>query len=57
MLTRDFYLELVERTYDISINKADLPKRSRIISRLESYFKTNPIPNGVSFRHVNRQNI
>ena len=29
MLTLNFYLELVERTYGISIKKADLPKRSR----------------------------
>ena len=52
MLTSDFYLELVERTYDISIKKADLPKHSRVISRLESYFETNPIPNNVRFRHI-----
>ena len=52
MLTPGFYLELVNRTYDISIEYADLPKRSRIISSLESYFKTNPIPNGVEFRHL-----
>ena len=52
MLTIDFYLELVERTYDISIKKVDLPKRSRVISRLESYFKTNPIPNNVRFSHI-----
>ena len=56
MLTTDFYLELVERTYNISIKKADLPKRSRVISRLESYFETNPIPNGVSFRHLKQAN-
>ena len=48
-----FYtLELVERTYGISIKKVDLPKRSRVISRLESYFKTNPIPNNVRFSHI-----
>ena len=52
MLTLNFYLELVERTYGISIKKADLPKRSRVISRLESYFETNPIPNNVRFRHI-----
>ena len=56
MLTLDFYLKLVERTYDISIKKADLPKRSRVVSRLESYFETNPIPNGVSFRHLKPAN-
>ena len=53
MLTIDFYLELVNGTYSIpSIKKGDLPKRSRVISRLESYFKTNPIPNGVRFSHL-----
>ena len=52
MLTTDFYLELVESTYNISIKKADLPPRSRVISRLESYFETNPIPNNVRFRHI-----
>ncbi len=52
MLTLDFYLELVERTYDISIKKAKLPKRSRVISRLESYFKTHRILNGVRFTHI-----
>ncbi len=52
MLARDFYLELVEKTYDISIKKAKLLKRSRIISCLEKYFETDPIPNGVSFRHI-----
>ena len=56
MLTLDFYLELVEKTYDISIKKTDLPKRSRVVSRLESYFETNPIPNGVSFRHLKPAN-
>ena len=56
MLTLDFYLELVETTYDISIKKAGLPKRSRVISRLESYFETNPIPNGVGFRHLKPAN-
>ena len=49
MLTLDFYLELVERTYDISIKKADLPKRSRIVPRLENYFEMNSIP---GFRHI-----
>ena len=52
MLTTDFYLELVEKTYDISIKKADLPKHSRVISRLKSHFETNPIPNGVRFSHI-----
>ena len=52
MLTLNFYQELVEGTYDISIKKADLPKRSRVISRLESYFETNPIPNNVKFKHI-----
>ena len=52
MLTPGFYLELVNRAYGTSIKQADLPKRSRVISRLESYFKTNPIPNGVSFSHL-----
>ena len=52
MLALDFYLELVERTYGISIKKANLPKRSRIISRLESYFETNPIENNVRFSHI-----
>ena len=52
MLTPGFYLELVNRTYGTSIKLADLPKRSRVISRLESYFKKNPIPNSVSFSHL-----
>ena len=52
MLTLDFYLKLVNEIFHISIEEADLPKRSRIISRLESYFETNPIPNGVSFSHL-----
>ena len=53
MLTLDFYLELINGTYSIPpIKKADLPKRSRIILRLESYFETNPIPNGVRFSHI-----
>ena len=53
MLTPDFYLELVNGTYSIpSIKKGDLPKHSRIISRLEKYFETNPIPNGVRFSHL-----
>ena len=52
MFTLDFYLKLVNGIFDISIKEADLPKRSRIISRLESYFKTNPIPNGVRFSHL-----
>ena len=56
MLTLDFYLELVERTYNISIKKENVPKRSRIISRLEKYFETYPIPNGVSFRHLKPAN-
>ena len=56
MLTPDFYLELVERSYSISIEEIDLPKYSRIISNLESYFKTNPIPNGVGFSHLKPAN-
>ena len=52
MLTLDFYLKLVNSTYGISIKKADLPKRSRVISRLRSYFETKPIPNGVRFSHI-----
>ena len=43
MFPPDFYLELVEKTYGISIDKAKFPKRSRIISRLES---------GVRFSHL-----
>ena len=56
MLTPDFYLELVGRTYSISIEEIDLSKHSRIISNLESYFKTNPIPNGVGFGHLKPAN-
>lgn len=56
MLTLDFYLELVNSTYGISIKKANLPKRSRIVSRLESYFKTELILDGVSFSHVKPAN-
>ena len=55
MLTPDFYLKLVERTYNISIKKENVPKRSRIISRLEKYFETYPIPNG-GFRHLKPAN-
>ncbi len=52
MFTPDFYLELVEGTYGISIKKENVPKRSRIISRLEKYFETDPIPNDGRFRHL-----
>ena len=52
MFTPDFYLELVEGTYEISIKKEKVPKRSRIISRLEKYFETDPIPNDGRFRHL-----
>ena len=52
MLTPEFYLELVNETYGISIEKAKLPRRSRIISRLESHFKTTPIPDDISFSHL-----
>ena len=49
MLTLDFYMELVKSTYGISIKKADLPKRSRIVPRLENYFEMNSIP---GFSHI-----
>ena len=52
MLTSNFYLELVNETYGISIERANLPKRSGIIRRLESYLKKNPIPNNVRFSHI-----
>ena len=52
MFTPDFYLKLVEGTYGISIKKENVPKRSRIISRLEKYFETDPIPNYGRFRHL-----
>ena len=52
MLTSNFYLELVNETYGISIERANLPKRSGIIRRLESYLEKNPIPNNVRFSHI-----
>ena len=52
MLTSNFYLELVNETYGSSIERANLPKRSGIIRRLESYLKKNPIPNNVRFSHI-----
>ena len=52
MLTPKLYLELVNGTYGISIEKAKLPGYPRIIRCLETHFKNNPIRDGVRFSHL-----
>ena len=52
MFDPDFYLQLVNQEFGISLKIEDLPTHSpRIIRRLEEHFKNNPLPNNVMFNH------
>lgn len=52
MFEIDFYFKLVNKAFNLSIKREDIPEGSpRIIRCLESYFKNEPIPNGVKFNH------
>ncbi len=52
MFDPDFYLQLVNQEFGISLKIEDLPTYSpRIISCLEEHFKNNPLPNNVKFNH------
>ena len=48
----EFYLKLVNSEFRVSLTADDIPKGSpRIISRLESRFRDNPLPDDVKFNH------
>lgn len=52
MFDPDFYLQLVNQEFGISLKIEDLPNYSpRIIRRLEEHFNNNPLPNNVKFNH------
>lgn len=52
MFDPDFYLKLVNCTFESTIALADLPGRySRIIRRLEQYLAENPFPRNAQFNH------
>ena len=52
MFDPDFYLELVNSEFNVSVAESNLPNVSpRIIRRLEKYFEDNPLPNNVKFNH------
>ncbi len=51
MFDPDFYLKLVNSGFETSLTISDLPKRTRIIRRLENYFENNPLSNDVKFNH------
>lgn len=52
MFDPDFYLKLVNDTFESTIALADLPGRhSRIIRRLEQYLAENPLPRDAQFNH------
>ena len=52
MFNPEFYLKLVNNTFDRSIELANLPEGSpRILRRLEQYLDKNPLPANASFNH------
>ena len=52
MFAPEFYVKLVNQTFDSSIPTTDLVKgQPRIVPRLEEYLKGNPLPNNTNFNH------
>ena len=52
MFDADFYLKLVNGEFETDLTVDQLLKRSsRILVRLEQYFKKNPLPKGAQFNH------
>lgn len=55
MFSPDFYLDLVNAAYSLDLQAplvlADLPPHPRIVVRIESFLKVNPLKNGVGFNH------
>lgn len=52
MFDTEFYLKLVNSEFKVSLTADDVPKDSpRIIRRLESHFRHNPLADNVQFNH------
>lgn len=55
MLDENFYIDLINQEYSSSLKKkvkaTDLPSHTRIIARLEDYFRINPLKDGIQFNH------
>ena len=52
MFDPDFYLKLVNDTFESTITLADLPgNHPRIVRRLEQYLAENPLPRNAQFNH------
>ena len=52
MFAPEFYLELVNGEFEVSLSVSDLSNGSpRILCRLENYFEDNPLPNDANFNH------
>ena len=52
MFDVEFYLQLVNDTFEICLTAGNLPAGPpRIVKRIEQYMQDNPLPNGKTFNH------